>query len=127
MFDNGHVTVIGRTQVGKTYTTNRLLKRQPQGVIFFNTQYENLPGYTTVNADNCTWKQIISLLNKGKKLNYMPGSYPEQKDSELSYIIDKLYLSGFSKDNYVILAVDEVHLYTEKKCRQNCGGLLRVV
>lgn len=112
---NGHTTVIGRTQVGKTYTTVRKLLQQKQGVLFYNTQYEELPGYVDVYPDNCSYAQIERLLRKGAKVNFNPPSHPEERDKMLSLLVRKLLESGFDKQNFIFLAVDEAHLYTDKR------------
>jgi DNA helicase HerA-like ATPase len=111
---HGHTTVIGKTRSGKTYATVRLLAKEKQGVLFFNTQYEDVPGYIYADGNN-TYRQIKQALKQGKKINYHPGTYLEQKQSELSYLIEYLFQAGFRQDNNIFLAVDEAHLYNDKE------------
>ena len=89
----GHTTVIGRTQEGKTYTINKILKNENNGVIFFNTQLEDLKGY--IKADKMTpFSQILNLLKKGQKINYFPDSRMEIQSQEIKFLIEKLFEYG---------------------------------
>jgi hypothetical protein len=100
------------------------LAQVPKGVIFYNTNYEDMPDYVKIHKDNITFDMMLRLLHKGRKLNYMPGTYQEDKDKELRLIIKKLFeYGGFREKDSIILAVDEVHLY---KAREVISELIRV-
>lgn len=125
--ENGHVTVIGKTQEGKTYTVNHILKNQKRGVLFFNTQLEELKGY--IKIDKRTPFIIIKkLLIKGQKLNYEPSSRLSIQSQEISFLINQIFENGnFNKANFIYFVVDEVHLFKkdalESICRIATGGI----
>jgi hypothetical protein len=126
-FGNGHTTVIGMTQNGKTYTVNRILKNQKRGVLFFNTQLEDLKGYIKVDKTT-SFTVIKSLLKKGHKLNYYPSSRLSTQGQELIFLVSQIFENGnFSKENYIYMVVDEVHLFKKKAlesvCRIATGGI----
>lgn len=105
---NGHVVVIGRTQNGKTFATMHTLTQTKDGVFFFNAQLVSTPnGFIKVNGDYST-EQIISLLKKGKKLNYLPSTDIKKMGKELVTITNSFYDYGEINMRYVI---DEVHLF----------------
>jgi DNA helicase HerA-like ATPase len=109
--DTGHTIVLGRTQTGKTYATNKILLNQKKGVLFFNVQLEDLKNYITVNR-NIPFQKIIDLLKKGHKLNYLPISRLEMSSQEITHIINKLFeVGGFSKKHNIFIVIDEVHLF----------------
>lgn len=112
-FTGGHTTVIGITRSGKTYATQKSLAAQPKGVLFFNTQYEDLPGYTQANKQN-DFKQLARAIQAGKKINYLPSTVQKEADVELAYLVSCCY---DYRDNLLngILAVDEVHLWNNHK------------
>jgi len=125
--DNGHCTVIGRTQEGKTYTVNKILNNQKRGVLFFNTQLEDLKGYIKIDK-NTRFKIILQLLKSGKKLNYFPSTRLNIQEQEIIFLINQLFEHGnFSKTNFIYFVVDEVHLFKklglEEICRIATGGL----
>jgi hypothetical protein len=110
---HGHTVVIGQTRSGKTYATVRELLKVPEGVLFFNTQLEKMPGqYVRANGNNC-YRQIGDALRRGRKINYEPSTRPEGRERELISLIEYLFIAGFSQDNKIILAVDEVHIYNK--------------
>jgi archaellum biogenesis ATPase FlaH len=127
-FDNGgHVIVVGQTQNGKTYTVNHLLLKQKRGVLFFNTQLEDLTGYVKVNSKTA-FSVIKKLLKKGYKVNYVPSSRLTIQSQEVSFIINQLFQNGeFTKKNFIYIVIDEVHLFKkqalEEVCRIATGGL----
>ena len=114
-FNNfGHSIVLGQTQQGKTYATEKILMAQDGGVLFFNTQLEDMNGYIKVDR-NTSFKQIKGLLKIGKKLNYMPYPLLHIQMQEISYLINQLFDNGgFTKDNAIYVAIDEVHLFTKQ-------------
>jgi len=125
--NNGHTTVIGRTQEGKTYTVNKILKNQNRGVLFFNTQLEELEGYIKIDK-NTRFKIIYSLLKSGKKLNYFPSTRLNIQEQEIIFLINQLFENGhFNKENYIYFVIDEVHLFKkeglEEICRIATGGI----
>lgn len=125
--ENQHTTVIGRTQSGKTYAVNRILKNQKKGVIFFNTQQELLPGYIVIDQKT-SFIQIRDLLKKGFKLSYNPSTRLEIQAKEISFLIDEIFENGdFNKVNNIFFVVDEVHLFTKEAlseiCRIATGGI----
>jgi DNA helicase HerA-like ATPase len=103
----GHCTVIGKTQSGKTYATQKSLKNVQGGVLFFNTMYGDLPGFTEATSKN-TKEQIISLLNQGRKVNFMPSRDEDVRDKEFKLLVEKAQSGAV---NQIIIAIDEVHLY----------------
>jgi len=112
--DNGHCTVIGRTQEGKTYTVNKILKNQNRGVLFFNTQLEDLQGYIKIDK-NTRFKIIYTLLKNGKKLNYFPSTRLNIQEQEIIFLINQLFEHGnFNKDNFIYFVIDEVHLFKKE-------------
>jgi hypothetical protein len=127
-FDNGgHTIVVGQTQNGKTYAVEHLLKVQKRGVLFFNVQLENLTGYIKVDKKT-PFRTILDLLKKHQKVNYYPSTRSGAQSQELRFIINQLFENGhFSKENFIYVVVDEVHLFKkealEEICRIATGGL----
>lgn len=115
-FENGHSTVIGITRSGKTYATKKSLEKVKEGVIFFNTQYEEMPSsFIKVNAKDDI-KVIINALKANKKINYVPQLDSSIRDKELIYLVDSLYRRDSEKRIYLV--VDEVHLYEKESLRE---------
>jgi len=111
---SGHCTVIGRTQEGKTYTVNKILKNQDKGVLFFNTQLEELPGYVKIDK-NTRFKIIYALLKNGKKLNYFPSTRLNIQEQEIIFLINQLFEHGnFNKEKFIYFVIDEVHLFKKE-------------
>lgn len=116
--ENTHTTVIGRTQSGKTWAVNRILKNQRRGVLFFNTQLEELPGYIVIDCKT-KFIQIRELLKKGYKLSYNPDTKLEIQAQEISFLIEQLFENGnFNKINNIFIVIDEVHLFTKEGLSQ---------
>ncbi len=114
-FKNGHSTVIGITRSGKTYATKKSLEKVKEGVLFFNTQYEEMPtNFIKVNAYDDV-KVIINALKANKKINYIPQLDSNIRDKELIYLIDNLYKRNSEKRIYLV--VDEVHLYEKESLK----------
>jgi DNA helicase HerA-like ATPase len=125
--ENTHTTVIGRTQSGKTWAVNRILKNQRRGVLFFNTQLEDLPGYILVDKKT-KFIQMRELLKKGYKLSYNPSTKLEVQAQEISFLIEQLFENGnFNKINNIFIVIDEVHLFQKEGlaevCRIATGGV----
>jgi DNA helicase HerA-like ATPase len=111
-----HTSIIGTTGTGKTYATNRLILKERQGALYFNTNLVDLaPGWIKANGDN-TFQQIVSNIKLGKKINYLPGRATREK--ELIYLIDNLFESNFTADRPFICAIDECHLYRKDSERK---------
>lgn len=103
-----HTIVVGKTQSGKTYGTMKSLSGVNKGVLFFNVQHvtDNMQGFTRADNSN-TWEQIEKLLKAKRKINYVPSTELDEAQTEIQYIIKKLYDGSF-KD--IFLVVDECHL-----------------
>jgi hypothetical protein len=111
-FDEGITTVVGRTRSGKTYGTKQSLAKQSRGVLFFNTQLEDMPrGFVKANGCN-TVSQIRDSLRDGKKINFLPSTVDAERKAQLTFIINEFFDGGMD-DFYFV--VDEVHLYTDDK------------
>lgn len=115
-FSRGHSTIIGITRSGKTYATKKSLSNVREGVIFFNTQLEEMPNsFINVSCnDNIT--VIKKAIQKGLKINYKPCLDSDIRDKELMYIVDMLYTRG--NTNKMYLVVDEVHLYEKESLKK---------
>ena len=114
-FENGHSTVIGTTRSGKTYATKKSLEKVKEGVIFFNTQYEEMPSsFIKVSAKDDI-KVIINALKANKKINYIPQLDSIIRDKELIYLVESLYRRDSEKRIYLV--VDEVHLYEKESLK----------
>jgi hypothetical protein len=106
------------------------MQQVPEGVLFVNTNDEvkSIPsGYIGANGKN-TFSQIKAALKEGYKINYVPDTYEEIRNKEVETLIKKLFTAGFTEDNKVYFALDEVHLYTGKEVlnelkRVATGGL----
>lgn len=113
-FKNGHTIVVGLTQSGKTYAVEKSLLNQHQGVLFFNTQQENLHGYIKANKKT-SFAQILHLLKLGHKINYLPDTKLKTQFVEIEFLINQLFENGnFSKDKSIYFVVDEAHLFEKK-------------
>lgn len=110
-FSKGHSTVIGITRSGKTYATKESLKKVKEGVLFFNTQLENMPDNFLKANKKTRIDVIIKALNKGLKVNYEPDTEQEVREKELEILIRAMYQKGLKK-KYIV--VDEVHLYKKE-------------
>lgn len=106
---NGHSTVIGITQHGKTFATMQTLKHLDEAVFFFNVQHELCPsGFTKMNG-TYPIDTLIRMLKKGKKVNYLPNTDVSKMGKELEVITKAIYEAGEFPFRYVI---DEVHLFS---------------
>lgn len=115
-FENGHSTVIGITRSGKTFATKNSLEKVKEGVIFFNTQLEDMPSSFIKCSGKDDIKVIINALKANKKINYLPQLDQKTRDKELIYIINNLYSRGTEKRVYLV--VDEVHLYEKDSLKE---------
>lgn len=111
-FDEGITTVVGRTRSGKTYGTMKSLAAERRGVLFFNTQWEDVPkGFVKADGKN-TFDQIRETLRKGKKVNFLPSTVDSVRKAQLTFLINNFF-DGSMDDFFFV--VDEVHLYTDDK------------
>lgn len=111
-FDKAHQhVVLGTTGTGKTYGAAHSLAKSKRGVFLFNTvgNMDSVPN-SFIQADGSTDMDLINrALRKGKKINFIPSFNRDQRDKQMVAIIN-YFLDG-SKRDYMIFAVDEVHLY----------------
>lgn len=107
-FSQGHSTVIGITRSGKTYATKKSLENVKEGVLFFNTQLEEMPKkFITCNSESIT-SIMMQALKRGMKINYLADTEEVFRESEIVHLVKKLYQANIKK---VYFVVDEVHLY----------------
>lgn len=111
-FSKGHSTVIGITRSGKTYATKKSLANVKEGVLFFNTQLEQMPNTFIKVSNNDSMAVIKKAIEKGRKINYLPSIDSEIRQKELVYIIQCLYTRNSTKKLYLV--IDEVHLYEKE-------------
>jgi DNA helicase HerA-like ATPase len=110
-FKEGHTIVLGLTQSGKTYAVKKILSKSTNGVLFFNTQQENLEGYINANK-NTPFIQIAKLLRLHKKINYLPDTRLKIQFIEVDFLINMLFEHKlFSKSNPINIVIDEAHLF----------------
>lgn len=115
-FDNGHSTVIGITRSGKTFATKKSLINVDAGVLFFNTQWEDMPtNFINVNG-NDSIALIKKALETGKKINYIPSLDAEIRGKEIIFLVNMLYSRKNLKKIYFV--VDEVHLYEKQALKE---------
>lgn len=114
IFSGHHSVVTGKTRHGKTYFVQKRLQTLKKPVLFFNPQRVPAPGMTTATSKN-TEEQIIALLKKGGKVNYLPDIDNARASMELVYLIRALFDAGFTESRNIVLALDEIHLTRRSK------------
>lgn len=121
---NEHITVLGLTQHGKTYATEKTLQAAKEPVLFFNSQHTKVGrGWIDAHGGN-TIEQIIGALQKGRKVNFLPADESLDKMSvQLAAITDEIYKLG--KFNFRF-AVDEVQLFDMAKNKKGKIALERL-
>lgn len=109
---NGHTTVVGLTQEGKTFATTKSLLEAKQGVLFFNTKLDPLPvsGYTDVDGTSSP-DLLFKLLGRGRKVAFHPSRNRAARSAQLAWLISTIYNEG---PQDLILAIDEVHLFDKR-------------
>lgn len=113
-FKEGHTIVLGLTQSGKTYAVKKILTYSNKGVLFFNTQNENLEGFIKVNMTT-KYSIILKLLKLNRKINYIPSTILKNQFKEMNFLINQLFEnSNFSKKNPIYFVVDEAHLFEKE-------------
>jgi hypothetical protein len=103
-----HTSVLGLTRHGKTYALKKTLSQAKEGVFFFNTQLEEMPKNFIEASGANAFEQIDSLLRQGKKINYLPSTDKDKRQTELKVIIRSLYDGQKRNIRFVI---DEAHLF----------------
>lgn len=110
-----HEFISGATQSGKSYYAQKKGREWPHGgVLFFNPQEMELKGYikATIRSDI---KDIVSLLNDGHKINYVPTSRKKIALKEIKYI-SQVLLQYHIKDKMkgeTLYIVDECQIYAK--------------
>lgn len=116
-FDNTHLTVIGTTQTGKTYSVTKSIEKVREGVLFFNTQHIPFSSkYVECNGSDDI-QTVITALRRGEKINFIPSR--ETRWKQLVAIIKSLYDASEKHLLNIYLVVDEVHL-AEKDALKQC-------
>jgi replication-associated recombination protein RarA len=110
-FKDGHTCVFGRTRSGKTYRTKQIIKRMNEGVLFFNTQHEKMPSPFLDADGRNSFYDIKKALQSKKKVNFLPTTDKQLRQSELEYLIKQIY---DTKGLNMVLVVDEVHLFKKE-------------
>ncbi|MCT4564154.1 MAG: type IV secretory system conjugative DNA transfer family protein [Maledivibacter sp.] len=114
VFKGHHTFVCGMTQNGKTAFTVEKLKQTRQPVLFFNPQHEKVEGFVLANIDHKP-SQIIRALKMGLRVDYRASLDDEEASWELYYLVDNLFRAGFTKQDPIIFAIDEVHIQNDYK------------
>ena len=112
-----HTVELGITRHGKTWAGIKSLERlQGEAVLFFNTQHEKVGSkWTTVDPSQHEWFQVEALLEKNKKINWLPSTDLEEMQKEIEYIVKQLYNGQMRNMRF---AIDEVHLFTKGALNQ---------
>jgi Cdc6-like AAA superfamily ATPase len=106
-----HWTVVGKTRSGKTYAVKKSLEAVKSGVLFFNTQLEDMPAsFVRADGDN-SMMQIKKALRAGKKVDFQPDVNKDIRAKQLIHIVNELY-DGSTHDMYLV--ADECHLYKKE-------------
>lgn len=104
-----HVSIIGRTDTGKTTFAKKLHEHTDKTSIFFNTQDEDVVGHRTKKWDK-------NLLAEHRKINFIPDENEEIGSIQLNEIYYDLRhitedLNDRSRKTRFIVFVDESHEY----------------
>lgn len=107
-FGKGHTTVVGTTQMGKTYAVHRSVEQLSNGILFFNVQQIEVSN-KFLDADGSDDSEvIIAALRKGKKINFIPDR--ENRWKQLKAIVKVLYRAAERQPLDIYIIVDECHL-----------------
>jgi len=113
-FKEGHTIVLGLTRSGKTYAVKKILTQNSKGVLFFNTQNENLEGFIKVNKFT-HYSIILKLLKLNRKINYIPSTKLKEQFIEIQFLVNQLFEnSNFSQKNPIYIVIDEAHLFQKE-------------
>lgn len=112
-----HTVELGITRHGKTWAGIKSLERlNGEAVLFFNTQHEKVgKGWTTVDPSLHEWDQVEALLQKNRKINWLPSTDLDEMQKEIIFIVKQLY-NGEKRN--LRFAIDEVHLFTKEALNQ---------
>ena len=102
-----HVSIIGKTDTGKTTVAKLLHENTDKISIFFNTQDEHVDGYRVNYWDP-------ELLKEHKKINFIPSWKTDKATIQLNKIIMDLSkitqnIGDRSRETRFIVFVDEAH------------------
>lgn len=102
-----HISIIGKTNTGKTTFAKMLHEYTDKISIFFNTQDEDVEGYKTKKWD-------YHLLEEHKKINFIPDWRSEIATIQLQEIKDDLQqlmlrIGDRSRKTRFVIFVDEAH------------------
>ena len=101
----GHKFICGMTRSGKTYLAVKMMNDWRGPVIFFNPQFETVPGFF-IDADRySSIKSFGRALRANKKINYVPNADQKQAEKELVSLV--AYLACCWKGSNLLFAVDE--------------------
>jgi len=113
-FKEGHTIVLGLTRSGKTYAVKKILTQSNNGVLFFNTQDENLEGFIKVGAIT-PFNIILKLLKLKRKINYIPSTKLKDQFIEIQFLVNQLFENAhLSQKNSIFIVVDEAHLFLKE-------------
>ena len=102
-----HLSIIGRTNTGKTTVAKKLHDNTDLYSVFFNTQDEEVKGYRTTKWD-------VSYLDKNKKINFIPHHNNDIARIQLNEIVQDLRgitetIGDRSRTPRYVVFVDESH------------------
>lgn len=106
-----HVAVMGRTRHGKTFATTVSAGKHNGAVLFFNTQLERngLKDFTIFELGKHTLEQFKSLVDRGRKINWIPPTKPVNRDKQVCALVDFIYEE--LGETPLLCIWDETHLY----------------
>lgn len=104
---NKHLSILGRTNTGKTTVSKKLHDNTSLISIFFNTQDEELKGYRTT-------KWNVDCLKDHKKINFIPHHSNDIARIQLNEIVQDLRkitesIGDRSRKTRFVVFVDESH------------------
>jgi hypothetical protein len=95
-FGKGHTVVVGATQQGKSEATKRSLLKHKEGAFFFNLKQDEMKGFIKATGKN-DMKSIVSALDEGAKINFVPSVHQDTMVIQLIYIIEQLHAQVMEK------------------------------
>lgn len=105
---NQHTTVVGKSQMGKTFAVHRSAEKVKQGVLFFNAQQIAVSNAWTKATGADDADMLVKSLRKGHKINFYPNR--ENRWKQLKVIVDVLYKASESSILDIYVIADECHL-----------------
>jgi hypothetical protein len=107
---------MGMTGSGKSYSIRKILMQQGAGLLYFNTQHEELKGvqgkFTTATGKH-TFAQIREAISRDKMINFLPSTDEQKCGDQLSALVNGFYDHKVANPFWFV--VDEVHLYNDHK------------